>query len=70
MLAEHGPQDAVYEPGRVGTAEALGRLDRLVDRALRWDRRLAGKLVGVEELGQPDPQDRPLERRDPLKRPP
>jgi hypothetical protein len=52
-----------------GPAEPLGGLDRFVDRPLGRDRLLAGQLVRVQHLGQPDPEDRALERRDPLKRP-
>src|SRR6202012_879865 len=47
-LAEHGPEDPVDERGRVGPAEALGGLDRLIDRALRRDRVIAFELVSVQ----------------------
>ena len=67
--AEHGAEDPVDERGRVGAAEPLRGLDRLVDRPLGRDRVIAWELVAVEHLRQPDAQDRSLERRDPLQRP-
>ena len=47
----------------------LASLDGLVDRSLRWDRLVPRQLVGIEQLDQADPQDRALERRDPVQRP-
>src|SRR2546421_311838 len=49
-LAQHRPEHPVDEPGRVGPAEALGRLDRFVDRPLGRDRLFAGDLVSVQQL--------------------
>ncbi len=69
-LAQHRAEDPVDERGRVGAAEPLRGLDGLVDRALRGDRVLPWKLVGIQHLGQPDAQDRALERGDPPERPP
>ena len=67
--AQHRGEDAVHEPGRLGAAERLGGLDRLVDRALGRDRRVALDQVGVQHLQQRGAQDRALERRDAVDRP-
>ena len=66
---QDGGEDPVDERRGLGAAEALGRLDGLVDRALGRDRVLARHRVGIQQLGQPDAQDRALERGDPLERP-
>ena len=66
-LAQRRGEDPVDEPRRLGAAEPLGGLDRLVDRALGRDRALARDRVGVQQLEQRDAQDRALERRDPAR---
>ena len=52
-LAQHGAEDPVDERRRVGAAEPLGGLDRLVDRALGGDRLLARQLVGCSISARP-----------------
>lgn len=68
-LAQDGPEDAVDKPRRVGTAELLGRLDRLVDRTLGGDPPLPRNLIGVKQFGQSHPENRAFERRDAIERP-
>src|SRR6201995_63315 len=68
-LTQNGTEDAVDERGRPRAAEALGGLDRLIDRPLGRDRLVAGEDLRTEHLEQRPPQDRPLHRRDPLQRP-
>ena len=57
------------KPGRLGAAERLGGLDRLVDRALGRDRPVALDQVRVQHLQQRGAQDGPLQRRDAVDRP-
>ena len=57
------------KPGRVRAAEGLGRLDRLVDRALGRDRRVGRDGVGMQHLEQRDAHDRLLQRGDAVDRP-
>ena len=58
-----GAEDAVDEVGRVGAAELLREVHRLVDRDL------GRHVVAVAHLVQRDAHDAELERRDPLERP-
>src|SRR5438270_5482936 len=68
-LAQGGGQDPVDERRCLRAAESLGGLYRFVDRALRRNRLLARKLVRVQQLRQPHPEDRALERGDPIQGP-
>src|SRR5437763_2745781 len=65
-FAQRGGQDAIDEGRRLGAAEPLGDLHRLVDRALGRYRLVARQLARVQQLRQPGAQNRSLQRRDPV----
>ena len=57
------------KPGASAPQNVLAVSTGLVDRALRRDRRVARRDVGMEHLEQRDAQDGALERGDPVERP-
>jgi hypothetical protein len=65
FFTEYRVKYSVDECRRLSATERFRILDRLIDRALRRDRRICFNSVPMDHLDERYPQDAPLKRGDP-----